>query len=129
MTPITIDLFEYGFLLEACIPPRPIARTMFWQDAINKHYKNLDVDERQHLLDWLYKNDNFRNPPPHVGDSDRNLINHLKARYDKHAQYTVTADNGEVFQTYLLNGRYHTNTDSWVDPPRITSVQKTYAKD
>ena len=36
-----IDFFELCFLAEACIPPRPIARAMFWDTLINEHYYNL----------------------------------------------------------------------------------------
>jgi len=31
MESFQIDFFELAFLAEACIPPRPIARMMFWQ--------------------------------------------------------------------------------------------------
>ena len=30
MSTFEIDFFELAILAEACIPPRPIARAMFW---------------------------------------------------------------------------------------------------
>ena len=57
---LTIDFFEYSFLLEACIPPRPIARNMFWKDSINKHYFMLSNNQRSRLWEWMSRNSNFK---------------------------------------------------------------------
>lgn len=46
MEGIDIDFFEYSFLVEACIPPRPIARTMFWLAAAKKYHKHLSKHKR-----------------------------------------------------------------------------------
>ena len=54
-----IDFFEFSFLVEACIPPRPIARAMFWDDVINKYYHVLTDNERQRLFEWINRCDNF----------------------------------------------------------------------
>lgn len=40
----SIDFIEFSFLVEACIPPRPIARTYFWGQVIDKYYHVLTVD-------------------------------------------------------------------------------------
>jgi len=36
-----IDFLELYFLAEACIPPRPIARAMFWDDLCDKYYHEM----------------------------------------------------------------------------------------
>lgn len=39
--------------------PSPIARSMFWDDCIDRHYHNMTVDERKILLEWISRNEYF----------------------------------------------------------------------
>jgi len=55
MSTFTIDFFELAILAEACIPPRPIARAMFWQSLTDKYWYQLTEGERIHLFEWLQK--------------------------------------------------------------------------
>ena len=48
-----IDFFEFSFLVEACIPPSPIARAMFWRDVVDKYYHVLTPAERSKLFNWI----------------------------------------------------------------------------
>ena len=57
-----IDFFEFSFLVEACIPERPIARTMFWHNVIDKYYHELTDDERARLFE-------FKSLDPIVGEA------------------------------------------------------------
>jgi hypothetical protein len=57
MSNFTIDFFELAFLVEACIPPRPIARSMFFDDVSDIHYHKMTKEERQRLFDWIIRLD------------------------------------------------------------------------
>ena len=100
-----IDFFEFSFLVEACIPPRPIARAMFWEDVINKHYHVLTENERERLFEWINKCDNF------TYNLDKNEDCQLfNARFDKENQYKVRYQfQGEerTVDCFKWNNRYH----------------------
>lgn len=76
-----IDFFEFSFLVEACIPPRPIARSVFWEDVINKYYHVLTSDERCRLYEWISRNIYFD-----VTNEDYALFS---ARYNPENQWQV----------------------------------------
>ena len=79
-----IDKDEFAFLVEACIPPRPIARTMFWHSVINKHFHDMTPDERAHLLHWIEKNSNFK---PDTNEDCKWFLD----RFDPDNQFEVIA--------------------------------------
>jgi hypothetical protein len=60
MSTFNIDFFEFSFLVEACIPPRPIARSSFWDSVIDKHFHKMTEEERSDLYDWIKKNYYFQ---------------------------------------------------------------------
>ena len=117
-----IDFFEFSFLVEACIPPRPIARTMFWQDVIDKYYHRLSKNERDRLFDWISRSDSFI----YNLDSNENcqLFN---ARFDKNNQFLVhTFFDGEekIIEAFLLDGKYHTSKTTSINEEYITKIEK-----
>lgn len=121
-----IDFFEFSFLVEACIPPRPIARAMFWDDVINKHYHVLTENERQRLFEWINRCDNFTYNLP--TNEDCQLFN---ARFDKENQYKVRCQyHGEekTVECFKWKNRYHiSKTQSLLEEYIIeaTKVSKT----
>jgi hypothetical protein len=113
----TIDFFEFAFLVEACIPPRPIARAMFWDSVIDKHYHAMTPDERTRLYTWIKKNwvfeDGIKN-----GNEDCLLF---EARFNPDNQWKVTTKyNGEIQEhdCFKWKGGYHIS--------KSTSVQDDY---
>ena len=80
-----IDFFEFSFLVEACIPPRPIARAMFWDDVINKHYNVLTENERERLFEWVNRCYGMEHGLENKNE-DCLLFN---ARFDKENQYKI----------------------------------------
>ena len=44
MSDFTIDFFELAFFAEACIPPSPIARAMFWQNLTKRYWSQMTED-------------------------------------------------------------------------------------
>lgn len=117
MSTFNIDFFEFAFLVESCIPPRPIARAMFWDDVINKHYRTMTVDERKQLYGWIKRNwafgEGFKK-----GNEDCLLF---VARFNPENQYIVTTNyNGEIKQIecFKWDGKFHTS--------KSTSIQFEY---
>ena len=117
-----IDFFEFSFLVEACIPPRPIARAMFWQDVINKYYHRLSQNERDRLFDWINRCDSFNYNLD--SNEDCQLFN---ARFDKNNQFLVhTFFDGEekIIEAFLLDGKYHTSKTTSINEEYITKIEK-----
>jgi hypothetical protein len=98
-----IDFFELAFLVEACIPPVPIARGMFWDDVINQYYHEMTSDERVRLYDWIHKSWVYSKGLKE-GIED---IKVFEARFDPTNQYKVYTKN-QVFDTFLYKGYYYT---------------------
>jgi hypothetical protein len=116
-----IDFIEFAFLVEACIPPRPIARAMFWDDVINKYYHVLNENERKRLFEWVQLSPSFK-----IDEPDCAWFWH---RYNTDTQYVVTTDfdgNIEKHDCFLFNKRYYTKKDRWVFSDYITNVEKKY---
>jgi hypothetical protein len=119
MEVITIDFFEFCFLVEACVPPRPIARTMFWHKAINTHYHALSPDERAHLHDWMQKDYSYQKG---LKEGNEDVL-WFEARYNPDNQYIVEAD-GKERECFLRDGKYCLGIYYWISPKHITNVKK-----
>jgi len=123
-----IDFFEFSFLVEACIPPTPIARAYFWQNVIDKYYYEMTWNERNRLFEWLNRNwvfqDNLKN-----GNEDCALFN---ARFNPENQFLVSYSfNGEnsTKEAFLLDGEYHITKNGSILEKYITKVEKLDIKD
>jgi hypothetical protein len=122
MSRFYIDFFEFSFLVEACIPPRPIARAMFWDDVIDKHYNTLTDNERVRLFEWINRNHCMQD-----GIEERNedclLFN---ARFNPDNQYKVHTnynDKLEVYDAFKLNDRYYIKKNTSIEDKYITKVE------
>lgn len=123
MVPIEIDLFEYSFLLEACIPPAPIARTWFWKKSVDIHYNLFTPADRERLFTWMSKNSSFK------ASLERGNEYCLlwRSRYDPDNQYKVhSVFNGEsqTHDTFLHNGEYRISETKSVNSEYITKIEK-----
>jgi hypothetical protein len=122
MSNFTIDFFELAFLAEACIPPNPIARTMFWQRLTNVYWEKMTEEEREHLFEWLNRNDNYKQS---LDKEEETQIFH--ARFDPDNQYIVyTTMDGkdDVNRTFKYKDLYYVKRNSWITPEFITKVEK-----
>jgi hypothetical protein len=122
MSTFQIDFFELAFLAEACIPPSPIARTMFWQSLIDKYWHQMSEGERIHLFEWLQLNYGYKDSLEKQADTQ---IFH--ARFDPNNQYIVKTNlkgNEEEHHTFKMGDRYYTNTNSSIVEEYIVSVEK-----
>jgi hypothetical protein len=114
----TIDFFEFAVLVEACIPPKPIARTSFWKKVINEYFHEMTDKQRTHLWEWLNKNDRYRESV-----KKEKLASIFEDRFNPNNQYEVIANN-EKHRCFLRNGRYYTKIDTWIAEEHIQSVTK-----
>jgi len=122
MSNFTIDFFELAFLAEACIPPNPIARTMFWQHLTDEYWGQMTEEERDRLFEWLNRNDNYKQS---LEKEEETQIFH--ARFDPDNQYIVyTTMDGKDNSTHTFkwNGLYYVKRNTWISPEFITKVEK-----
>jgi len=126
MSTFTIDFFELAFLAEACIPPRPIARAMFWQSLTDKYWYQLTEGERNHLFEWLQKNYYYKESLEQQEDTK---IFH--ARFDPDNQYMVKTNyegKEEERRTFKMGDRYYIDSKSFISEEYIISVEKFIPK-
>lgn len=122
MSTFTIDFFELAFLAEACIPPRPIARSMFWKDLTDKYWDQMSEDERIRLFDWLQLNYGYKDSLEKQEDTQ---IFH--ARFDPKNQYIVKIrynNKEEDKRTFKMGDRYYTNSSTSIIEEYIVSVER-----
>jgi hypothetical protein len=122
MSNFTIDFFELAFLAEACIPPNPIARTMFWQHLTDEYWGQMSNEERDRLFEWLNRNDYYKQS---LENEEETQIFH--ARFDPNNQYMVyTTMDGkdDVNRAFKYKDLYYVKRNSWITPEFITKVEK-----
>ena len=115
----SIDFFELSFLAEACIPPRPIARAMFWDKLIDEHYHQMLPSERNRLFSWITTNSSFSKE-----NEDCRLF---YARFNPNNQYKVTCfHNGKAGEVdcFRFNEKYCTAKNRYINEEYITKVEK-----
>ena len=122
MSTFTIDFFELAFLAEACIPPRPIARTMFWQSLTDKYWAQMTEGERNHLFEWLQKNYGYKDSLEKQEDTQ---IFH--ARFNPDNQYIVKTNYEgmeDERRTFKMGDKYYIDSKSSIIEEYIISVEK-----
>jgi hypothetical protein len=122
MSKFTIDFFELAFLAEACIPPRPIARAMFWQDLTKRYWEQMTEGERAHLFEWLQKNPYYEESLEKEADT---RIFH--ARFNPDNQFIVKTDKEDMpteHRAFRVGDRYYVGHDTYIPNEYIASVEK-----
>jgi hypothetical protein len=122
MNTFTIDFFELTFLAEACIPPRPIARAMFWHSLTDKYWEQMTEGQRIHLFEWIQMSWVYEESLEKEVDTQE-----FHARFNPDNQYIVkTNHNDEVHEhrVYLFNGRYYTSRNRSLTEQYIVEVNK-----
>lgn len=115
-----IDLFELSFLAEACIPPTPIARAMFWEKFTFEIHDKLSKDERSRVYEWLMKNHKLKGS---IEKGNKEAIM-FEARYNPDKQYVVEDYNGNACRTFLVGDRHYTKKDAYIPQENIKSSEK-----
>jgi hypothetical protein len=114
-----IDFFEFSFLVEACIPPRPIARAMFWDRVIDEYWFKLTKVEVAKLFTWITRNQQF--------DASNEDCRWFYDRYNPDNQYLISTDyKGELgkYHCFMHEGLYHSGKNCSIIPEYIVSVEK-----
>ena len=120
MSKFEIDFTEFAFLVEACIPHRPIARTMFFQDVVNKYYYQMPKDEVDKLFEWIQKSYSF-NPTEHDDSAA------FYARYCPDNQYKITTFFGvdeECHFCFRMGEYFHITISTSIVDKYITKIEK-----
>jgi hypothetical protein len=127
MSTFTIDFFELAFLAEACIPPRPIARAMFWQDLTRKYWHQMTEGERAHLFEWMNKNEWYKESLENEEDTQV-----FHSRYNPDNQYMIKTRHknekkrwvkGE-HRAFKFDDRYWVGLNTFIPEENITEINK-----
>jgi hypothetical protein len=117
MSTFNIDFFELSFLAEACIPPRPISRAMFWQDLTRKYWEQMTEGERAHLFVWMNLNDWYKKSLETEEDTQV-----FHARFDPDNQYEVTTKikrKTEKHRAFKMGDRFYTGLNTFISEEYI----------
>lgn len=126
MSTFTIDFFELAFLAEACIPPRPIARAMFWQSLTDKYWYEMTEGQRAHLFEWLQKNWVYQESLEKEEDTQV-----FHARFNPDNQYMVTTEKigvTEVHRAFKMGDYYYIKRNTSILEEYIISIEKFIPK-
>ena len=116
-----IDFFELMFLAESVIPPRPIARSMCFDDLSEKHYHLMSDNQRQQFFEHVIKCNGF--------DLENEQCRHFFARYNPKNQFKATTlfdGKEEVIDCYLFNEQYHVKLNTHIGQKYITQVVRVH---
>jgi len=122
MSTFNIDFFELSFLAEACIPPRPIARAMFWQDLTRKYWEQMTEGERANLFNWMNRNDWYKKSLETEEDTQ---IFH--ARFDPDNQYMVKTKykrKKEEHRAFRFGDRFYKGLNTFIAEEYIVEANK-----
>jgi hypothetical protein len=110
----TIDFFELSFLVEACIPPTPIARHSLWLKVIDTYYEQLSQNKRDRLFEWVNRHGRMQGGIENK-NSECLLFN---ARFDKENQITVKTKFG-TFNCFKWKNKYYLNSKTFINKDTI----------
>lgn len=122
MSTFKIDFTELAFLAEACIPPRPIARSMFWNNLTDVYWEQMTDNERNLLFEWIQKNPYYEIS---LEKEDNTKIFHN--RFNPDNQYLVTTDfNDELkeYRVFKMGDRFYINSNTSIQDEYITKIEK-----
>jgi len=122
MSTFQISFFELAFLAEACLPPMPIARTVFWQNLTKVYWSQMTENERERMFSWVQKSSWYNES---LEKEEETQIFH--ARFNPDNQYMVKVNyegKEEEHRAFMKGDRYWTNHSTFIAPEYIISVEK-----
>jgi hypothetical protein len=117
----TIDFFELMFLAESVIPDRPIARSMCFDDFSERHYHNMNNNQRMQFFEHVQKCHGFT--------LDKEQCRHFFARFNPKNQYMISCVyNGKVetIQCYMFNEEYRISMNRFVNREYIKDIVRIH---
>ena len=134
MKEVKLDIFELGYLLDTCLRGSHL-RSGTIRRFVDEWYDILNPKERMQLFEWTIRltyddrwNCNEDNYKPHFEPDSRccgedKMFVH---RYHPYNQYKVTIKvdgKDKMFDTFLLDGRYHINSREYISPEDIKDIR------
>jgi hypothetical protein len=119
-----IDFFELSFLAEACIPPRPISRSMFWTKLIDEHYQKMTTEERGRLYTWITDCSQFKSA---IEKKDKDALL-FEARFNPDNQFTIVYEfKGSRYtqECFFFEDEFHTKSNVFIDKEYIVDKYKS----
>lgn len=116
-----IDFFELMFLTESVIPPRPIARSVCFDNFSEVHYHKMNDNQRLQFFEHVQKCDRFT--------LENEQCRHFFARFNPKNQYLVSCfHNGkaETIECYMFDEEYRTSMNRFVNRDYIKSITRIY---
>ena len=128
MSSFTIDFFELSFLAEACIPPSPIARAMFWENMIEKYYHEMTPNERAKIFSFMNRNVHFLDE---LEKGNENVLLFFN-RFNPENQFLIHYDLGSrkekgTVEAFKHLGEYKKSKNVTIISDYITNVERIYA--
>lgn len=114
-----IDFFELGFLAETCIPERPIARAMFWNNLTDKYWEQMTTGERELLFEWMNRTDVYQDSLKKHEDTQV-----FHARFDPDNQYLVNTFHNVDHHAFMYKGKHYIGRNTWIPKEFIKSKNK-----
>ena len=119
---LQINFFEFIFLVEACIPPVPIARAHFWEKVINEYFGKLSWEQRIHLFKSISTSSRFSH--------ENEDCQWFYARYNPGNNYRVFTKymgQRELHLAFLKDGRYWVGKNRYIDPDHFVKAQSIFS--
>lgn len=119
MATFKIDFFELLILAENCIPPTPIARSMFFSNLTDKYYKDMNNEQKKGMFNFIKKHHKF--------DLNDESCFVFYNRFNPDNQYLITTnynDKIEVTEAFLMKDRYWINSKTYIGSEFIVNVKK-----
>jgi hypothetical protein len=119
MGSFSIDFFELAFLAEACVPPVPIARHVFWDNLTDRYWEQMSHNERSHLWEWMNRREKYKS-----GLDNNEDIQIFESRFNPDNQYSIELKTGEIVKAFKYNERYHINIKTSLVEDYIVKIEK-----
>ena len=116
-----IDFFELMFLAESVIPPRPIARSMCFDDFSERHYHKKNDNQRKQFFEHVQKCNGF--------SLENEQCIHFFARFNPKNQYLVSwfyNGKAEEIICYRFDEEYRIEKNRFVNREYIKKVVRLH---
>ena len=116
-----IDFFELMFLAESVIPPRPIARSMCFDDFSERHYHKMNDNQRKQFFEHVQKCNGF--------SLENEQCRHFFARFNPKNQYLVSCfynGKAEEIICYIFDEEYRIEKNRFVNREYIKKVVRLH---
>lgn len=114
-----VDFHELLFLAEVCIPPKPIARTIFFEELSDIHFYQMTPQQRFKLFKVITEHKNF--------DMSNEYCQHFNARFNPQTQYkAITKEGKEIIHLYKFKETYHVKKMVLLNMDMVKSIDKCF---